>query len=220
MRGGFLQRVFQVLLENVDGARDEGGFRADRQRQRIERAIGGAERSGFGFLADFGGGRILALGQAVNFVVEHQHFEADVAAQHVNGVIAADGERIAVTGGHPDFEIGTRDFQAGGNGGRAAVNRVKAERVHVIREAAGAADAGNDHEFFARDAEFGENGLHGGENGVVAAAGAPADFLVGLKILSCVRRATWPWSLVLLLAECLASFSPASLRSLLRFRLA
>ena len=37
-------------------------------------------------------------------------------------------------------------------------------------------------EFFARDAEFGENHLHGGENGVVAATGAPADFLVGLEV--------------------------------------
>ena len=111
-----------------------------------------------------------------------QHFEADVAPQHVNGVIAADGEGIAVTGGDPNVEFGARDFQASGDGGRAAVNRVKAEGVHVIGEAAGAADAGDEDEFFARDAEFGEHGLHGGEDGVVAAAWAPANFLVGLKI--------------------------------------
>ena len=79
------------------------------------------------FLADFGSGRILAFREAVNFIVEHQHFEADVAAQHVDGVIAADGERIAVTGDDPDVEIGTREFHAGGDGGGAAVNRVKAE---------------------------------------------------------------------------------------------
>ena len=111
VRGGFFQRVLQVLLENVDRARDEGGFRADGERDGIERAVGGAERSGFRFLADFGCGRILAFGEAVNFIVEHQHFEADIAAQHVDGVIAADGKGIAVTGGDPDFEIGAREFQ-------------------------------------------------------------------------------------------------------------
>ncbi len=73
----------------------------------IERAVGGAERSGFGFLADFGRRRILALGEPVDLVVEQQNLQADVAAQHVNGVIAADGEGIAVAGDHPDVEIGT-----------------------------------------------------------------------------------------------------------------
>jgi hypothetical protein len=118
----------------------------------LERAVRGAERSGFRFLAEFGCGRILAFGEPVDLIVEHQHFEADVAPQHVNGVIAADGQGVAVAGGHPDFEIGARDLEAGGDGGRAAVNRVEAEGVHVIREAAGAADAGNEHEIFARDA--------------------------------------------------------------------
>ena len=142
----------------------------------------GAERSGLGLLAEFGSGRILALGEAVDPVVEHQNLDAHVAAQHVNGVIAADGERVAVAGGDPDFEFGMGELDARGHGRRAAVNGVEAKGVHVIGEAAGAADAGNDDEFFARDAQLGENGLHRGQDGVVAAAGAPANFLVGLKI--------------------------------------
>ena len=66
VRGRFFQSFFQVLLENVHGTRDEGGFGADRQRNGIERAVGGAERSGFRLLADFGRGRILALGKSVD----------------------------------------------------------------------------------------------------------------------------------------------------------
>ncbi len=58
---GFFQRVLQVLLEDVDRARDERGFGADRERNRIERAVGGAVGRGFRFLADFGRRRILAL---------------------------------------------------------------------------------------------------------------------------------------------------------------
>ena len=183
VRGGFLQSVLQVLLEDVHRAGHEGGFRADGQRQRIERARVGAERSGLGLLAEFGSRRILALGEAVDAVIEHQHLDAHVAAQHVNGVIAADGKRVAVAGGDPDFEFGMRELDSRGHGRRAPVNGVKAEGVHVIGEAAGAADSGNHHELFARDAQLGENGLHGGKNGVVAAARAPANFLVGLKIL-------------------------------------
>src|SRR5882724_12848486 len=62
------------------------------------------------------------------------------------------------------------------------MNGVKAKSVHVVRETRRAADARDDDEVFALDAEFGEDRLDGGENGVVATAGAPADFLVGLKI--------------------------------------
>src|SRR5258707_872493 len=72
--------------------------------------------------------------------------------------------------------------------GCAAMNRMEAERIHVVREAAGAADAGNHHKILALDAELGEHRLHRGENGVVAAAWAPADLLVGLKVFFCQRR--------------------------------
>ena len=100
----------------------------------------------------------------------------------MDGVIAADGERIAVTGGDPDVEIGANEFHAGGHGGRAAVNGVEAEYIHVIRKTAGAADAGDEDEFFLGDFQVGEDHLHGGKDGVVAAARAPADFLVGLEV--------------------------------------
>src|SRR5260370_38709756 len=100
----------------------------------------------------------------------------------MNRVIAADRERVAVTGGYPNFEIGANRFNPGCDRGSAAMNRMETERIHVVREAAGAADAGNHHKIFALDAELGKHRLHRGENGVVAAAWAPADLLVRLKI--------------------------------------
>ncbi len=42
---GLLERVFQMRLEDIHAARDEGGFRADGQGNGIERAIDGAEGS-------------------------------------------------------------------------------------------------------------------------------------------------------------------------------
>jgi hypothetical protein len=63
------------------------------------------------------------------------------------------------------------------------VDAVEPVGVHVIREPAGAADAGDEHEFLARNAERGEDFLHLCEDGVVAAARAPADFLIAAEIL-------------------------------------
>src|SRR5207302_21351 len=141
VRGGLFQCVLKMALKDVDAARDESGFRADGERNRIEGTIEGAVRSGFGFFVQLGSRRILALGEAVNAVVEEKNFEADVAAKHVNRVIAADGKGVTVTSGDPNFEIGANRFQAGGDGWRAAVNRVETKRIHVIRKTRRAADS-------------------------------------------------------------------------------
>src|SRR5581483_906521 len=55
--------------------------------------------------------------------------------------------------------------------------------VHVVREAARAADARHEDGVLQPHAEFGEEELHGGEHRVVAAARAPADLLVRLEVL-------------------------------------
>src|SRR5216683_544436 len=75
------------------------------------------------------------------------------------------------------------DFDASRNGGASAMNRVKAERIHVVREPARAANAGNYDEFLARDSKFRKHGLNGRKNGVISATRTPADFLVRLEIL-------------------------------------
>src|SRR5258708_14030992 len=106
----------------------------------------------------------------------------------MNRVIPTDRKRVAVAGGAPDFQLRGNRLDARGHCRRAAVNRVKTKGIHIIREAAGAADPGNDDEVFALDAQLRKNGLHSGEDRVVSAAGAPAYFLVGLKIFFRQRR--------------------------------
>src|SRR6267378_340847 len=66
---------------------------------------------------------------------------------------------------------------------RATMDRVEAVRVHVVREPARAADARDEHDVLARDTEVRHGLLHGAQDGVVTAARAPADVLVGLEIL-------------------------------------
>src|SRR5260221_12166223 len=95
-------------------------------------------------LADFRGRRVLALGEAVDGVVKEQNLEIDVPPERVDQVVAADRQRVAVAGYQPDLELGPRGLDAGGDGGRAAVDRVKAVRVHVVREPARAADPGDE----------------------------------------------------------------------------
>src|ERR1700733_4358745 len=126
-----------MLLENIDGARHESGFRANGQSKRIEWTVERTEGRRLGFFVHFGGRRVLAFREAVNLIVEQQNFQADVAAQHVNGVIAADGKRVTVAGGNPHFEVRANRFDSSRNGGRTTVDGVKAKSVHVIREAAG-----------------------------------------------------------------------------------
>ena len=62
------------------------------------------------------------------------------------------------------------------------MDRVHAVGVEVVREAARAADAGDEDDVLALEAELGQEGLHRGEDDVVAAAGAPAHLLVGGEV--------------------------------------
>ncbi len=134
-------------------------------------------------LADLGGGRVLTLGQAVNPVVEQQDLQVHVAAKRVDQVIAADGQRVAVTGDDPNREVLARGGETGRDRRRTAVDRVHAVRVHVVREARRAADTRDEDDVLARDVQLGHEALHRGEDGVVTAPRAPAHFLVALEIL-------------------------------------
>ena len=57
-------------------------------------------------------GRILALGQAVNAVVEQDDVDIEVAADGVHQVIAADRQAVAVARDDPHVQIGPHGFQA------------------------------------------------------------------------------------------------------------
>src|SRR5206468_10430635 len=113
---------------------------------------------------------VLPFRQPIIPVVKEKDFDADVAAEHVNRVVAADGKRVTISGSDPYFQLRARNLDSGGHRGSASVDGVESVSVHVIREAARAADAGDNDEVLALDAEFREDSLNGGENCVVAAA--------------------------------------------------
>ena len=78
----------------------------------------------------------------------------------VHQVVAADAERVAVAGDDPHLQVRAHRLQPRRDGGGAAVNAVDAVRVQVVREPAGAADAGDEHQVLGRDADLGQHLLH------------------------------------------------------------
>src|SRR5690606_6667132 len=92
------------------------------------------------------------------------------------------GEAVAITRHDPDIKLRVRELQPRCDRGRAAVDRVEAVGVHVVREAARAADpADEDRILFLLD-ELREDTLHGGEDRVITATRAPAHLLIGGEI--------------------------------------
>ena len=123
--GGGGEHLGQVLAVGVDGAGHERRLGAERQRDRVERVVHRAHRRGLGDLAGLGGGGVLALGEAVDPVVEQQDRHVDVAAQGVDEVVAADRQGVAVAGDDPHREVRAgggdagRDRRARGRGSSA-----------------------------------------------------------------------------------------------------
>src|SRR3989442_5872641 len=83
----------------------------------------------------FRGRGVLPFRQPVNAVVEKKNLDSDVAAEHVNRVVAADGKRVTIAGSDPYFQLWARNLDSGGHRGSAAVDGVESVSVHVIREA-------------------------------------------------------------------------------------
>ena len=143
LRGG-AQHVGHVVAVAVDGPGGERRPRAERQRERVERLVLRAERGRLRDLAELGGRRRLALREPVDLVVEHQDLQRHVAAQRVDQVVAADRQRVAVAGHHPDREVVARGREPGRQRRSAAVDAVHPVGVHVVGEAPRAADAGHE----------------------------------------------------------------------------
>jgi len=124
-----------------------------------------------------------AVREAVNAVVEQQNVQVDVAAQGVDEVITPDAEGVTVASHHPDRQIRTGGGQASRDRRCASVDAVNTVGIHVIGEARRTSDSGDEDDVLALETHFRHEALDGGEDGVVAAAGTPANFLVGLEIL-------------------------------------
>ena len=206
--GEFLEHVFVIddaVLENLDERRAAvrvRGFqhvgqilrhvkatrhepRAGTQRKSARRGgpVDRSIRRRRAGRANAAGRRILALGQAINLVVEQHDLAIEIAAQQVHRVVAANRQRVAVAGDDPDIEVRIGELHPRRHRRRAAVDGVEAVSFHIIRKARRAADAADEHRVFRRPADFRHGALHRLQYRIIAATGAPADFLIGFPIL-------------------------------------
>ena len=83
--------LHHVLAVHVMGPGHEAGLRPQGQAHRVEGEVDRAERRRLGYLPLLARGRVLALGESVDLVVEQQDRKVDVAAQRVDQVVPADG---------------------------------------------------------------------------------------------------------------------------------
>src|SRR5574340_77130 len=97
--------LLQMFGFDVDTACDKSAVSSQSKRYGIERMIQRTERGGLGDFPLLGCRGVLAFRQSVDAIVEEQNVDVEVATQHVNEVIAADRERIAVSGCHPNREF-------------------------------------------------------------------------------------------------------------------
>ena len=179
---GRLEHIGQ-MLRHVEPARHEARAAAQREGAGLRRPIDRTLRRGRGGRAQAAGGRGLALGKAVDLVVEQHDLHVHVAPQHVHQVIAADGQAVAVTRDQPYVEFRIGQLDAGGESRRAAVDRVEAVAFDVIGEPAGAADAADEHRLGRICADLRQGALHRLEDRIIPAARAPANFLVRFPVL-------------------------------------
>src|SRR3989344_7878452 len=99
-------------------------------------------------------------------------------------MIASDLHPDCEAGDGPNVETRIGELQPRRERRRAAMDRVEAIGFHIIGETRRAADAADEHGVFGRRADFGHGALHRLQNRIVAAAGAPAYFLIGFPILA------------------------------------
>ena len=181
--GRLAQHLREVLAVVVHRPRDERRLRAEGQRDRIERVVHRAERGRLGDLALLRGWRVLALGQAVDLVVEQEDLQVHVPAEGVDQMVAADRQTVAVTGDDPHRQVGSSRRDARRERRRAPVDAVHAVRIHVVGEPARTPDPRDEHRVVRLDAELRHEPLDRRQDRVVTAARAPADLLVAGEVL-------------------------------------
>ena len=129
----------------------------------------------------------MPLGQPVNPVVDQQNIYIKITSQEVDQVVSADTEAVAVAGDHPDAQVGIGQLDAGGHGGSPAVDGMKAVGIHIVGEPAGTTDTGDEYYLLLGMPQLREGFLHLCQDGIIAAARAPAYDLVRDEILAFKR---------------------------------
>src|SRR5207247_9116427 len=120
-----------------------------------------------------GGGEVLPVVEPVDLVVEEEDLAIHVAAQHVQHVVPADREAVAVPGDDPYVELGIGELDSGGDRRGPAVDGVEPVRRQVIREPGRTADSRNEHGALAPGAKLRQCLLARLEDRVVPTARTP-----------------------------------------------
>ena len=187
LRGG-VERLAEVLDIAINGPGNESRAGSQGNPDWVE---GPLRRPVWGRLRDLAhlrGGRELALREPVDAVIEENDVQVHVAAHGVQQMVAADAQPVAVACNDKDRQFWARSLEASREGEGAAVDAVEAVSLHVVRKTAGAANAADEDNVFARDLELRQHLLHLGEDGVVPATGAPAHFLVRCEVFAGENR--------------------------------
>lgn len=117
------------------GAGEEVAAGTETELCRAERIFHGAVRTRFAHETSRRRGRILALGQTVDSVVQKNHVQIDIPSVGMYEVIAADGEAVAVTADLPYRKFRIGHFATRGDGCSPAVDSIHAVGVHIVRQA-------------------------------------------------------------------------------------
>ena len=131
------------------------------------------------------GWRILTLGETVDTIVQENHIQVYVSAVGMYEVIAANGKAITVATYLPYGKAWVCHLATCCNGCGTAVYGVHAVGGHIVRQTAGATDAGDNCDVFRCNANLGHSLVQRGEEEVVTTTGAPS-WLSLLEILSCI----------------------------------
>ena len=182
--GGPFQDRGQVLRMRIDRARHKGRLRGQRNRNRVQRLLHRAHRRRLRHRPRPRRGRILTFRQSVYPVVEENDVQIHIAPDRMKQMVAADRKAVPVPGDHPDTQLRVGNRQTRRQRRRPPVNAVDPIRVHVVGEAARAADARNKDRFLLRHPRLRQDALHLRQDRVVAAAGAPAHRLIRYEILT------------------------------------
>src|SRR6202042_3182493 len=114
-----------------------------RDRHQVDSVVGVGDAL-FRLRAAVGGGRELALGQAVYAVVLDDISHVDAAPDRMRELAEADGGRIAVPGDAEIDQVAVGEIGAGQDRRHSPVHGIEAVRVaeEIVRRFRGAADAG------------------------------------------------------------------------------
>jgi hypothetical protein len=163
----------QLLLVAGEAACDKARAQLQRKGGQVDRRVA-VDHAALALRALVGGGRELALGQAIDTIVLADVAHVHTAAHGMGELGNADRGGIAVAGDAEVDQVAVGQRGAGQHRGHAAVGGVETVRgaKEIVRGLRRAADAGKLGHPMRLDVEV-EAGLHhGGADRVVAAAGA------------------------------------------------